>query len=599
MIKEILLGNEAIALGLLEGGCNLISGYPGTPSSEILPFAAKLNEKFKLNRFVEWSVNEKCALELAHGNSMCGGYSAVTMKQVGLNVAMDPFMNIAYIGFKGALTLVVADDPGPYSSQTEQDTRFFCMGAKVPVFDPSSPNEARVFAKQSLSLSKQFEIPVVIRLTGRTAHGKENIEYDEIKPVEHNIFFEKNPFRWAAIPRFRYLQHVELNKKIEKISKISPFILKKFNKNNKKLIITSGCCYAHTIDALNYLKATSVDVLKINMPYPINPEIREVLKNYPKILIIEEMMPVIEYQILKFKNNVSGRLDKTIPQEGELGIHIVTEIIANFFELKNLKFEKFEKKSKKPQLCPGCPHRSSFYAIKKAFKNGIFPSDIGCYTLGLNMKAVDTCLCMGATINHASGIYHSYKKANKEVPPIVATIGDSTFYHSGTSPLINAVYHKSAFVLVILDNGTTAMTGFQPTPESGKLYSGNGNKVSLKNLIKGCGIEKIEVINPNEIDLMIKKLKECWEYSIKNEKISVIIAKAPCILLLKKEKGYKFIKVNIIEDKCTGCKVCTDQFQCPAIIFNEKTKKAQIDYSICTGCGVCTTICKFNAIKEY
>ncbi len=596
MNKEILLGNEAVALGLLEGGCNIISAYPGTPSSEVLPYADFLNKKFNLKRFVEWSINEKCAFELAYANAIAGGYSAVIMKQVGLNVAMDPLMSAAYIGLKGAMVVVVADDPGPYSSQTEQDSRFAAMFAKLPVYDPSTPKEAREFAKKALNLSKKYELPVILRLTNRVAHGKENIEFEDIENKNLDIKFEKNPQRWAAIPRFRFLQHVELNKKIEKISYENSYKIKKFAQNNKNLIISSGCCYAHIVDSLNYLNEKSIDILKIDIPFPLNDEISNLIRNYSKILIIEETMPVIEYQVLKFRNDISGRLDKVIPGEGELSIDKIVKIISDYFNLKNVEFPQFNPKSKRPELCPGCPHRSSFYAILKAFPNGIYPSDIGCYTLGLNMNAVDTCLCMGATINQASGFYHAFKSNKKEIPPIIATIGDSTFYHSGVSGLINSVYNKSAFVLVILDNGTTAMTGFQPTPESGLLNAGMGNKVKLEDLVKGCGIEKIHIVNPNKIEEMINILKECWDYSIKNEKISVIIAKEPCILLKRKEKDFKFIKIKI-NDNCTGCKICSEKFQCPSLIFDEKSKKVIVDYSTCNGCGVCVQVCKFNAIE--
>ncbi len=597
MHKEILLGNEAVALGLLEGGCNVISAYPGTPSSEVLPYANHLNKKFNLQRFVEWSVNEKSAFELAYANAIAGGNSAVIMKQVGLNVAMDPLMSAAYIGLKGAMVVVVADDPGPYSSQTEQDTRFAAMFAKLPVLDPSTPQEGREFAKKALKISNKYEIPVILRLTNRVSHGKQDIEYEEIPKINLDIKFEKNPQRWAAIPRFRYLQHIELNNKIKKLANENEYSLKKYNDKNKNLIITSGCCYSHIIDSLKYLNCEKVDVLKLDMPYPLNIEVSDIINNYENILIIEETMPVIEYQILKYRNNVDGRLTGIIPGEGELSIDKIVKIVSEYFKIKLVQFPEFNAKSKKPELCPGCPHRSSFYSIIKAFPKGIYPSDIGCYTLGLNMNAVDTCLCMGATINQASGFYHAFKSQNKEIPPIVATIGDSTFYHSGVTALINSVYNKSAFVLVVLDNGTTAMTGFQPTPESGILNSGHGNKVPLKEVIKGCGIEKIHVLNPNNINEMIECLKECWDYSVKNEKISVIIAKEPCTLLKLREKDYKFIKIKINEDKCTGCRVCSDKFQCPSLIYDEKRKKVFVDYSTCNGCGVCVQVCKFEAIE--
>ncbi len=594
-MQEILMGNEAVALGLLEKGCNVISAYPGTPSSEVLPFAAKLKNTFDLPCFVEWSINEKSAFELVYANAIIGGNSAVIMKQVGLNVAMDSLMSAAYIGLKGAMVVVVADDPGPISSQTEQDTRFASMFAKLPVLDPSSPEEARFFAKNAIELSHKYEIPVILRLTSRISHWKMNIDYEKIKKdiFPTSLKFEKDPFRWAAIPKFRYLQHVELNKKITDISKQDNFHLQNFNNNNNFLIITSGVCYSHILDAINYMKKDNIDILKLDIPYPISENIEKIINNYSKVLIIEETYPVIEYQIRNKK--VFGRLTSDIPLEGELTIEKVINIINNFFDLKERGLAPVTQTGKKPELCAGCPHRNSFFLIKKAFPKGIFPSDIGCYTLGLNMDAVDTCLCMGATINQAAGFYQGFKITNSEIPPIIATIGDSTFYHSGVPGLINSLYNKSAFVLVILDNSTTAMTGFQPTPATGQLNSGQGTIVSIENILKGLGIKFLKIINPSEIENSVKTIKNAWQFAIENETVSVIIAKAPCAILYRKKGNYKYQKV-IIKNNCTGCKICINKFQCPAIFYDESAKKAGIDYSICIGCGVCVQICPEKAI---
>jgi indolepyruvate ferredoxin oxidoreductase alpha subunit len=595
MTEDILMGNEAVALGLLEAGCNVISAYPGTPSSEVLPFADKLREKFDLPVFIEWSVNEKCAFELVYGNAIIGGNSAVIMKQVGLNVALDPLMSAAYIGHKGAMVVVVADDPGPISSQTEQDSRFLAMFAKLPVLDPSNPEEAKEYAKLAIEISRANEIPVILRLTGRVAHSKMNIKYAEIEKsiFEKNLTFEKNPFRWAAIPKFRYLQHIELNKKITNLKNNDFYKLNTFDNNNKNLIITSGICYANILDALNYLNIKNIDVLKIFLPFPVSKKIDNILEKYSKILLIEENYPVLEYQIRN--KPVSGRLTDNIPSEGELTVDKIINIISDFFSINSETISPVTINSKKPELCAGCPHRNSFYAIKKAFPNGIFPSDIGCYTLGLNMGAVDTCLCMGACINQASGFYHGFKINGNTIPPIIATIGDSTFYHSGVPALVNSIYNKSAFVLVILDNSTVAMTGFQPTPNSGVLNKGEGNKVSLEKLVKGCGVKFLKIIKPSEINSMIKQVKEAWKYALENKTVSVIIAKEPCAILASKGNILKEQKV-FISDKCTGCKYCIKSFQCPAIIFNEEIKKVKIDESLCIKCGVCVQICPENAI---
>ncbi len=595
-MEDILMGNEAIALGLMENGVNVISAYPGTPSSEVLPYADKLKKKFDLPAFVEWSVNEKSAFEIAYANAIIGGQSAVVMKQVGLNVAMDSLMSAAYIGIKGAMVVVVADDPGPISSQTEQDSRFASMFAKLPVFDPSSPEEARIFAGDALNISKKYEIPVIVRLTGRVAHCKSNMSIDNI---DSSLFlkelkFEKEPLRWAAIPKFRHIQHIELNRKLRDISKLyKKYSFLKKRENNSNLIIASGVCYSHIVDTLDFLNVENIDVLKVDMPYPLSKDLMNEIKDYKKVLVVEESFPVIEYQIRN--KEIFGRLTGDIPEEGELTIDRIINIITEFFTLNSEKLKSVEVMSKKPELCAGCPHRNSFYAIKKAFPKGIFPSDIGCYTLGLNMGAVDTCLCMGATVNQAAGFYHGFKSLNVEIPPIIATIGDSTFFHSGVSALINAVYQKAAFVLVVLDNSIVAMTGFQPTPESGVLNSGNGNSVSILKLIKGCGVNKVTTVNPENIEKMKEVVRESWNYSIVNEEVSVVIAKAPCAILAKKEGSLKAFKV-MITDNCSGCKKCIKEFQCPAIFFNEDKGIADIDYSICIGCAVCVNVCKVGAI---
>jgi indolepyruvate ferredoxin oxidoreductase alpha subunit len=595
-MQEILMGNEAVALGLIENGCNVISAYPGTPSSEVLPYADKLVRKYNLPVFVEWSVNEKVAFETVYANSVIGGKSAVIMKQVGLNVAMDSLMSAAYIGLKGAMVVVVADDPGPISSQTEQDSRFASMFAKLPVFDPCSPEEAREFAGEAVKLSEKYEIPVILRLTGRVAHCKTNIEFNPLSDIVYNEpRFEKNPLRWAAIPKFRYLQHVELNGKINEIANSYDFFRQiRYSENNKILIVTSGVCFGHLSDALDFLNIDFVDILKINVPYPVSKNVIDIISEYEKILVVEETYPVIEYQMGK---GVYGRLTDDIPAEGELTVDKIINILVDFLSLnKNKKVSPVETKSKRPELCSGCPHRNSFYAIKKAFPKGIYPSDIGCYTLGLNMGAVDTCLCMGAAVNQAAGFYQGFKTAGTEIPPIIATIGDSTFFHSGVPGLINAVYQKAAFVLVVLDNSIVAMTGFQPTPEHGRLNSGKGNSVSIVELIKGCGIEKVTVVNPENLENMINVVKESWDFSIKNEKVSVVVAKAPCAILAKKEGKINRFNVKI-SDSCTGCKKCIKDFQCPAIFFNENKKKAEINYLLCIGCGVCTQVCKVGAIE--
>ncbi|TET54526.1 MAG: indolepyruvate oxidoreductase, partial [Desulfobacteraceae bacterium] len=483
--EEILLGNGAIALGLVESGCQVVASYPGTPSSEILPEVVRFVKSEGLNTYVEWSTNEKVALDTAFSASITGKRAACCMKQVGLNVAADSLMSAAYLGTVGGLVIIACDDPGPHSSQTEQDTRFMARLAKVPVLDPSNPQEAREMVGLAMDISEEFRIPVILRPAIRVCHARQNISFGSIKQNNLKASFEKNPLRWAATPRFRLVLHKELNKKLKEIGDRFEK-LTKFNFHNLEPgksyplgIVAGGVPYAVIHDILSEENRTDIPVLKISAPYPF-PEglAAEFMTACDRVLVIEETDTVIEY-MLRNKEKVLGRLSGHVPPEGELVPYVIYDLVNK--TLGELKLEQLSKKTddeakelvetlelpvRRPTLCPGCPHRASFFAIRKARPKAIFTSDIGCYTLGLNLGAVDTCLDMGAAITMAAGFYHSF--AQDEIQqPIVATIGDSTFFHSGTAGLLNAVYNGARFILVILDNLTTAMTGMQPTPALG------------------------------------------------------------------------------------------------------------------------------------
>ena len=615
--EEIMLGNGAIALGLLEAGCQVVTSYPGTPSSEILPEVIRLVKSENLNTYVEWSTNEKVALDNAFASSITGKRAACCMKQVGLNVAADSLMSAAYLGTVGGLVIISCDDPGPHSSQTEQDTRFMARLAKVPVLDPSNPEEARKMVGLAMDLSEEFRLPVILRPAIRVCHARQNIAFDPLSVNPKKSAFEKDPSRWAATPRFRLILHGELNKKLKEIGKRFD-TLAQYNfhtlepgKNYPLGIIAGGVSYAVIRDLLEEHKRTDLPVLKLGTPYPF-PEglASEFMAACDKVLVIEETDTLIEY-LLRDRNKVLGRLSGHVPLEGEL----VPQVIYRFLDrtLREMKLQPFEGENeaeamelvkslqlpvRKPTLCPGCPHRAAFFAIRKSKPKAIFTSDIGCYTLGMNLGAVDTCLDMGASITMASGFYHAFAQDGVD-QPIVATIGDSTFFHSGPAGLLNAVYNGARFILVILDNLTTAMTGMQPTPSLGiKADGSEGKAVSLERIVAGCGVDYIEVLDPYDIKKTIEELKKASEYIKEPEGgIAVIIARHPCLIAYRSEAIPEKKKVTVTEE-CAECNFCIDRFECPAIYHDQELGRTSINAQLCSSCGVCLQVCPKGAIVE-
>ena len=615
--EEIMLGNGAIALGLLEAGCQVVTSYPGTPSSEILPEVIRLVKSENLNTYVEWSTNEKVALDNAFASSITGKRAACCMKQVGLNVAADSLMSAAYLGTVGGLVIISCDDPGPHSSQTEQDTRFMARLAKVPVLDPSNPEEARKMVGLAMDLSEEFRLPVILRPAIRVCHARQNIAYDPLSVNPKKSAFEKDPSRWAATPRFRLILHGELNKKLKEIGKRFD-TLAQYNfhtlepgKSYPLGIIAGGVSYAVIRDLLEEHQRTDLPVLKVGTPYPF-PEglASEFMAACDKVLVIEETDTLIEY-LLRDRNKVLGRLSGHVPLEGEL----VPQVIYRLFDrtLRELALQPFEGENeaeamelvkslqlpvRKPTLCPGCPHRAAFFAIRKSKPKAIFTSDIGCYTLGMNLGVVDTCLDMGASITMASGFYHAFAQDGVD-QSIVATIGDSTFFHSGTAGLLNAVYNGARFILVILDNLTTAMTGMQPTPSLGiKADGSEGKAISLERIVAGCGVDYIEVLDPYDIKKTIEELKKASEYIKEPEGgIAVIIARHPCLIAYRSEAIPEKKKVTVTEE-CAECNFCIDRFECPAIYHDQELGRTSINSQLCSSCGVCLQICPKGAIVE-
>ncbi len=615
--KEIFLGNGAIALGLVEAGCQVVTSYPGTPSSEILPEVVRLIKSEGLNTYVEWSTNEKVALDNAFAAAISGKRAACCMKQVGLNVAADSLMSAAYMGTNGGFVIISCDDPGPHSSQTEQDTRLMARFAKVPVLDPSSPEEARQMVGLALDVSEEFKIPVILRPTIRVCHARQNLAWGPIKSNGRKASFEKNPARWAATPRFRFILHGELNQKLREIGKrfdtLAPFNMHNLadGKRYPLGILAAGVSYAVVKDILSDEARDDIPVLKLCAPYPFPEGLAgEFMSACDKVLVIEETDTVIEY-FLRDRQKVLGRLSGHVPSEGELVPEVIYGVMNRALEELGLAVlrnngdpgaaewvKSLNLPVRKPTLCPGCPHRASFFAIRKARPKAIFTSDIGCYTLGLNLGVVDTCLDMGAAITMASGFYHSFAQDQIE-QPIVATIGDSTFYHSGTAGLLNAVYNDARFILVILDNQTTAMTGMQPTPGLGIRADGSqGKTIPLEKVVAGCGVDFIEVIDPYDLKGMSRLIKKAAEHvDDPAGGIAVIIARHPCVIAYREEAIPKKIKVTITDD-CVECNFCLDRFECPALYKDETLGRTAINQALCAQCGVCLEICPKGAIVE-
>ena len=635
MTQQVVLGNEAIGRGLIEAGVNVVTSYPGTPSSEILPAVIAWKKKLGLDTYVEWSVNEKVALEVALAASWTGKRAAVMMKQVGLNVASDPLLSAAYTGVVGGFVVISCDDPGPHSSQTEQDTRLFALFAKVPVLDPATPREAKEMVKYAFELSERYRVPVILRPAMRVSHARQNITLDEIDATPRKAQFKKDTNRWAATPRFRLLLHKELNEKLGKIEtefeesslnskmEVGNWKLEIGNSRSDNLqpptsnfqypigLIAAGVPHTTAIELLEEFGVT-IPVLKIGTVYPLPRKlVGDFIAKCDRVLLLEEPDAAIELQISD-RRNVLGRLDGTVPNAGELAPEVLQPILARLLKEAKLfdaapqtvdptwgdLLKSVTPPPRPPRLCPGCSHRSAFFAIRREFPSAVFASDIGCYTLGTNLRAVDTCLDMGAGITMATGMYHAYKLDGKH-QSIVATIGDSTFIHSGLTGLTNAVHTGARFVLVILDNSTTAMTGFQPTADQNKLADGNeGARVAIPELVRACGVQFLEIADPYYTDNFRAVLKQAEAHTQAPEGgVAVVISKRPCVLYDRSPIEAHPIKVDVTNE-CDGCKYCLVAFECPALMMNTAIKKVEIDRKICVDCGECIDACYKGFIVE-
>ncbi len=572
-MKKLMLGNEAVARGLFEAGCKVVSSYPGTPSTEITEYAAKYDEIY-----CEWAPNEKVGLEVAFGASLAGARSACCMKHVGLNVAADPLFTMSYTGVNGGLVVCVADDPGMHSSQNEQDSRHYAEAAKLPMLEPSDSFEAKEFAKLAFELSEEYDTPVLLRMCTRIAHSQSAVEICEPDAKELKEYI-KNPKKYIMAPANAIGRHPiveERQIKIAEYANTSP--LNKVEYADSELgIITSGTCYQYVKEVFG----DNVSVLKLGMVNPLPKElILDFAGKVKRLVVIEELDPYIENFCKSIGLSPDGK--NILPVCGEFS----QSLIARALGADEKKYQTVDQMPVRPPvMCAGCPHRGLFYALSK--KKITVLGDIGCYTLGTAapLSAIDSVLCMGASV---SGV-HGFNKARGETSEkkTVAVIGDSTFMHSGMTGLANIAYNGTNSTVIIVDNSITGMTGHQQNPTTGYNIKGDpATKIDLEALCHALGIRRVKVVDPYDL----KETEATIMEEIEADEPSVIISRRPCALL-------KYVKSNpplhVDNDKCRSCKACM-KIGCPAISM--KDGKAKIDDTLCVGCDVCKQLCAFDAI---
>ena len=602
MAKQLVMGNEAIGLGALRAGVGFVCGYPGTPSTEILETVAKHNPG---DVYVEWSVNEKAAMEAAAGAAYAGARAMVTMKQVGLNVASDPLMSLAYIGVKGGMVIVAADDPGPISSQTEQDTRHFARFSKLPVFDPASPEEAFEMIGDAFDYSEKYQTPVLLRPTTRVCHGCASIEMDESRKKISPEGFVKDS-KWVICPRLTYQNHKKVEARQPMLGEdFSSYRFNEVTGGGRQGIAAGGVSAAYAKEALAQM-GKCPKFLKVATPHPFPERLAlSFLEGLDEVLVLEELDPVIERELVYLCGKhhlpvrICGKLTGHTPNAGENSTEIANTAIRSFLGLPQEESMGAPLPSlpvRPPVLCAGCPHRASFYAVKRAVESlnegredapveGVYCGDIGCYTLG-NAKPldmVDTCLCMGAGITMAQGL--SRVEPDKRY---FSFVGDSTFFASGITGIVNAVYNQANLTVCVLDNSTTAMTGHQPHPGTGHTMMGQVvDKVSIEKVLEAVGVTKIVTVDPLDLELAVNTVKEVSGL----DGVKAVIFKSPCIAVVKPTK-----RCRIDPDRCVHCRTCITEIGCPALVLDDGQVK--IESGLCTGCGLCGRICSVGAIEE-
>ena len=580
-MKKLLSGNEAVARGAYESDVRVASAYPGTPSTEILEtISAEFPEIY-----AQWSPNEKVAFEVGTGCSFAGGRTLVAMKHVGVNVAADPLFTLSYTGVKGGFVLVSADDPGMHSSQNEQDNRNYARFAKIPMLEPSDSQEAKNFVLQGFHISEQFDVPVLLRTTTRIAHSKSLVELGERDEVGEPTGFVRDCQKFVMIPAYGRQRHRIVEERVEKLRLYSDeSSLQRMEMKDEEIgIITSGISYQYTKEAL-----PQASVLKLGMTYPLPQKlIREFANRVKRLYVVEELDPFLEGQIREMGIEVHG-VGKRL---GELS----PDVLAEFFSDAGARLPSqrvvqtdMTLPARPPAMCPGCPHRSVFYVLKK--KKLTVTGDIGCYTLSVlpPLETMDTCVCMGASIGSAMGI----EKATRRSDNVVAVIGDSTFVHSGITGLVDMVYNRSKGTVIILDNETTAMTGRQEHPGTGVTLMGERTtRLDFVSLARTLGVEYVRKVDPYDLNTLESVIDE----AVNLDALAVIVTNRPC-LLLRRDREVRRAEVDA--DVCVGCQLCL-QLGCPAISsLSPDDKRVKIDPVLCTGCMVCASVCRSEAISE-
>lgn len=577
-MSELMLGNQAVARGLYEAGVSVISSYPGTPSTEITEFSSKYPED---EMYCEWAPNEKVACEVAIGASIAGARSFCAMKHVGLNVAADPLFTASYTGVNGGMVLAVADDPGMHSSQNEQDSRHYAIGAKVPMLEPSDSQECKDYAKLAYEISEKFDTPVILRLTTRVSHSQSAVTTADRIP--HTIpEYKKNIAKNVMVPANAIKKHVVVEQRtLDLIDYAETSGINTVEMNNDEIgVITSGICYQYAKEALgdkaSYLKLGMVNPLPVKL-------IKDFAAKVKTLYVIEELDDVIETHCRKNGIDVKGKELFTL--QGEYFQSKVRQVVLG----ENDEWQTLDAEIpvRPPVLCAGCPHRGVFYILKKL---GVMVSgDIGCYTLGAAapLSAIDTTVCMGASISGLHG-FNKGRKGEYE-GKAVAVIGDSTFMHSGITSLVDIAYNRSNSTVIVLDNSITGMTGHQNNPANGKnIYGDPASAVNLEALAHAIGINSVTVVDPGDLAETERVIKE----ELAKAEPSLIIARKPCALLKTVKHKPPF---HIDADKCNNCKSCM-RIGCPALVSGDKC--ITIDNTLCVGCGLCEQLCKFDAIKE-
>lgn len=591
-MKKLMTGNEAIARGAYEAGVKYASAYPGTPSTEILENIAL----YKDDILAEWAPNEKVAVEAAAGASIAGARTVASMKHVGLNVAADPLFTVAYTGVTGGFVIITADEPGQHSSQNEQDNRNYARAAKIPMFEPSTSQEAKDMFKEAFEISEKFDTPVLYRLTTRLCHSKGIVECKNRTEVGIKEYVKDAP-KYVTVPANSRVLRGKVEERLHNLDKFSNETdLNSIELNDTKVgIIASGMC-------INFAKEVfgkDASYLKLGFTFPMPDEkIKEFASKVEKIYVIEENDEFIEEHVKALGINCNGK--NVFPSYGEMTPDVIRKAIyGKTFDHIETNEELLVPRP--PTFCAGCPHRGLFYELGKR-KDVVITGDIGCYTLGFAppYNAMDCVVCMGASLGSGHGAQQVFNMVEGNKKRVVGVLGDSTFFHTGINGLLDIIYNNGNAISIILDNRITGMTGHQENPGSGfKLQGEPTNEISIEAVVKACGVKNLRVINPNDL----KEVNDTLDWAFANEEASVIITRWPCALKkFSNEDIEEFnkpftTKCEVVEDLCIGCKKCT-KTGCPAISYNKEAKKAKIDRNQCLGCDICSQVCPKEAIVK-